>query len=132
MQTNQKKSPWRFFIKGYENDYDPPKIQASKGSWESFIPVEARRNYAQITPREAQSLTGIRTNQLPQTLGELGKQAKDGLDELYKEQSVQFIKGLIVNPKMNIIKDIKMAPMIIMPELEKEYLDKLNRKRLIS
>jgi len=34
-------------------------------------------------------------------------------------------------PKTKITKTIRMAPMLKMPDLEKEYLDELNKKQLI-
>jgi len=80
-----------------------------------------------ISPADLQQATGIRANTMPRTWAELFKQMRESSDGKLKE----FVKGLIVNAKINIMRDVKMAPTLIMPDLEKEYLEKLNKKQII-
>lgn len=114
-------------LQEYNKKYRPPK----QGEPIPMIGVMPGSLLAQITPSEAEAFTGIRVNPLPENTEELGKQVGDGAKELEKEKAFQFIKGLIVNPKMKLIRKTIMAPILNMPDLEKEYLEEINKKRLM-
>jgi len=80
-----------------------------------------------ITPSDLQQLT----NGAIDPIGDI----KTGIRQAAKQQveSIKrILKGLSDIPGIHIIRDIKMAPMLKPRDLEKEYLDELNKKQLIS
>jgi len=91
-------SPWLAFINWPDKDI-------------VYKPMQ-RREFASldITPADLQQATGIRSNPLPQTSGELGKQLKDGASEsmnVYKDVAKEVYEDLIKDVKdVNTIRSI--------------------------
>jgi len=84
-----------------------------------------------ISPADLQQATGIRANTMPRTWAELFKQMKDGLLDMEQWKAIQLIEAFKDYPQFDLTKRVKIAPIPIIPNSEKEYLEKLNKKRII-
>ncbi len=81
----------------------------------------------EINPGDLQRLTNGAASIDPAGDFKTGvRQAAGGIRE--KAEEIQRYAPI----RMKIIRDIKMAPMLTPRDLEKEYLDELNKKQLIS